>query len=338
MPAYNGKDNANRDELKIYFLVFSLARLIIQDFYLHLQSNYKEAKIMARFINPFTDIGFKRIFGQEISKPLILDFLNSLLAGEEHITNITFLDKEQPALFEDDRSLIYDIYCETDKNENIIVEMQNKSQPYFKNRSVYYVSEAIARQGEKGADWQYKIDAVYLVAFLNFCPMDFDKQFRTDVGLIDKKSGKVFSDKARMTFMQLPLFTKEADECDTDFDKWIYVLKNMETLTRLPWAAKSSVFKRLEQIADVASLSRQERMKYDVGLRKYRDTLSVLEGAKQDGMAQGMAQGRAEGIQNEKAETAKRLSAIGMDINTIAIATGLSEKEVETIISLSMEE
>lgn len=120
----------------------------------------------------------------------------------------------------------------------------------------------------------------------------------------------------------------------------------METLTRLPWAAKSSVFKRLEQIADVASLSRQERMKYDVGLRKYRDTLSVLEGAKQDGlaegMAQGMAQGRAEGlaegIQNEKAETAKRLSAIGMDINTIAIATGLSEKEVETIISLSMEE
>ncbi len=98
----------------------------------------------------------------------------------------------------------------------------------------------------------------------------------------------------------------------------------METLTRLPWAAKSSVFKRLEQMADVASLSRQERMKYDVGLRKYRDTLSVLEGAKQDG--------RAEGIQNEKAETAKRLSAMGMDINTIAVATGLSEKEIETII------
>ena len=174
---------------------------------------------MARFINPFTDIGFKRIFGQEFSKPLILDFLNSLLVGEE-----------QPALFEDDRSLIYDIYCETDKKENIIVEMQNKSQPYFKNRSIYYVSEAIARQGEKGADWQYKIDAVYLVAFLNFCPMDFDKQFRTDVGLIDRKNGKVFSDKERMTFMQLPLFTKEADECETDFDKWIYLLKNMETL------------------------------------------------------------------------------------------------------------
>ena len=298
-----------------------------------MQINFFKCLIMAKFINPFTDIGFKRIFGQEISKPLIIDFLNSLLLGEERITNITFLDKEQPALFEDDRSLIYDIYCQTEKGENIIVEMQNKSQPYFKNRSIYYVCEAIARQGERGTDWKYNIDAVYLVAFLNFCPMDFDKKFRSDIGLADKENNKLFSDKMRMTFMQLPLFTKEADECDTDFDKWIYVLKNMETLTRLPWAAKSSVFKRLEQIADVASLSRQERMKYDVGLRKYRDTLSVLEGAKQDGLAEGRAEGRAEGIENEKIETVKRLKAIGADINMITVATGLSAEEATRILS-----
>lgn len=138
----------------------------------------------------------------------------------------------------------------------------------------------------------------------------------------------------------LPLFKMEANECETNFDKWIYVLKNMETLTRLPWAAKSAVFKKLEQIADVASLSRQERMKYDVGLRKYRDTLSVLEGAKLDGLAegraegraQGIAEGRAEGAQKEKIETAKRLLAIGADTNTIAIATGLTTNEVESLI------
>ena len=93
---------------------------------------------------------------------------------------------------------------------------------------------------------------------------------------------------------------------------------------------------------DVASLSRQERLKYDVGLKKYRDTLSVLEGAKQDGLAEGRAkgleegraEGRTEGIQSEKAETAKRLLAIGMDINTITIATGLSAKDIEIIIKL----
>ena len=81
---------------------------------------------MAKYINPFTDVGFKRIFGQELSKPLLLDFLNSLFEGEKHIANLTFLDKEQPALFEEDRSLIYDIYCETDEGEKIIVEMQNR--------------------------------------------------------------------------------------------------------------------------------------------------------------------------------------------------------------------
>ena len=170
----------------------------------------------------------------------------------------------------------------------------------------------------------------------------------------------MFSDKVRMTFMQLPLFAKEADNCDNDFDKWIYVLKNMETLTRLPWAAKSSVFQRLEQIADVASLTKRERMKYDEGLRKYRDTLSVLEGAKQDGLAEGralgramghaeglaegrqeglaegrqegLAEGRAEGANSEKQDTVNRLLAAGTSIDVIAIATGLSKEEVEKLI------
>ena len=98
---------------------------------------------MANYINPFTDIGFKRIFGQELSKPLLIDFLNNLLIGEKRIVNLKFLDKELPPVFVDDRSLIYDIYCELDDNEKIIVEMQNCEQSYFKRRSIYYVSEAI---------------------------------------------------------------------------------------------------------------------------------------------------------------------------------------------------
>ena len=98
-------------------------------------------------------------------------------------------------------------------------------------------------------------------------------------------------------FLQLPLFNKEADECENEFERWIFVLKNMETLTRLPWAAQNAVFKKLEDIADVAALSRQERMKYDEGLRKYRDTISVLQGAREDGYAEGMAQGIEKGIE-----------------------------------------
>ena len=295
---------------------------------------------MAKFINPFTDVGFKRIFGQEFSKPLLLDFLNSLLEGEKHIVNLTFLDKEQPALYDEDRSLIYDIYCETDEGDHIIVEMQNKSQPYFKSRSIYYISESIARQGERGSSWNYAIDSVYLIAFLNFIPLDFKQQFRTDVVLAEKNTVDQFSDKLRMIYLQLPLFKKEADECENQVERWIYLLKNMETLSRLPWAAQSAVFKKLESIADVGAMSRDERLKYDEALRKYRDTISVFEGVRMDGLMEGRMEGRKEGLmeglmegrmegqRSEKMENARKMKTYGLALDMIAEITGLSIEEV----------
>ena len=291
---------------------------------------------MAKFINPFTDVGFKRIFGQEFSKPLLLDFLNSLLEGEKHIVNLTFLDKEQPALYDEDRSLIYDIYCETDEGEHIIVEMQNKSQPYFKSRSIYYISESIARQGERGSSWNYAIDSVYLIAFLNFIPLDFKQQFRTDVVLAEKNTVDQFSDKLRMIYLQLPLFKKEADECENQVERWIYLLKNMETLSRLPWAAQSAVFKKLESIADVGAMSRDERLKYDEALRKYRDTINVFEGVRMDGLMEGRMEGRKEGRKegrmegqrSEKMENARKMKTYGLALDMIAEITGLSIEEV----------
>ena len=282
---------------------------------------------MAKYINPFTDVGFKRIFGQELSKPLLLDFLNSLFEGEKRIVNLTFLDKEQPAMFEEDRSLIYDIYCETDEGEKIIVEMQNKSQPFFKNRSIYYVSESIARQGERGSSWNYEIDSVYLVAFLNFSPLDFKKQFRTDVVLAEKDTKEQFSDKLRMIYLQLPLFKKEAEECENQVERWIYLLKNMETLNRLPWAAQSAVFKKLESIADVGGMTRAERLQYDEALKKYRDTISVFEGVRLEGRMEGNAEGRLE----EKIAIARNLKSMGMSISDVSKATGLSEEGIKVL-------
>ena len=291
---------------------------------------------MANYINPFTDIGFKRIFGQELSKPLLIDFLNNLLIGEKRIVNLKFLDKELPPVFVDDRSLIYDIYCELDDNEKIIVEMQNCEQSFFKRRSIYYVSEAIARQGEKGPEWQYDIKGVYLIAFLNFRRPDIGEEFRTDVMLMNKKSKEIFSDKLRLVYLQLPLFEKGVDECENDFDRWIYVLKNMETIKRLPWAAQNSVFQKLAEIADVSSLTKEERLHYDEALRKYRDTLCVLESAEQRGLkkgrAEGLAEGRAEGLAKGRAEgrleIARNMKADGMSIELIQKYSGLSPEEI----------
>ena len=278
---------------------------------------------MGKFINPFTDVGFKRIFGQEVSKPVLLAFLNSLLDGERMIVDLKFLDKEQLGLSDGDRSLIYDVYCETEAGEHIIVEMQYKYQPYFKERSIYYTARSIVEQGERGSEWKYNIKAVYLVAFLNFKISDISKDFRTDVALMDMKHRTLFSDKVRLVYLQLPYFVKEADECENVFERIIFVLKHMDILQRMPWIAQDAVFKRLSEIAEVASLNKEERKKYDESLRHFRDTLAVMEGQYQEGKAKGMTEG--------KTESARAMKADGMPIELISKYTGLAAEEIERL-------
>ena len=196
---------------------------------------------MGRFINPFTDVGFKRIFGQEINKDLLIDFLNALLEGEKKIKDITFLDKELLPEFEKDRSVIYDVYCTDESNEQFIVEMQNREHVHFRERAVYYLSRAIARQGEKGSEWMFNIKAVYGVFFMNFrMPGQKKHKLRTDVELADRETGESFSNKMRFIFLELPAFEKEEDDCQNDFERWIYVLKHMDTLQRMPFKARKS--------------------------------------------------------------------------------------------------
>ena len=271
-------------------------------------------KAMGKFINPFTDVGFKRIFGQEINKDLLVDFLNALLEGERQVKDITFLDKEQLPVFEDDRKLIYDVYCTDENDEQFIVEMQNQSHLNFRSRTVYYLSQAIARQGEKGSKWMYDLKAVYGVFFLNF-PMPGTKahKLRTDIVLSDRDTHELFSDKMRYIFIELPSFAKEEDECVNDFERWIYVLKNMDTLKRMPFRARKSVFEKLEEVVTLSSLTRAEREKYDESLKTYRDRLAEMAFAQQEGREKGRAEGLAEGMEKGLAEGMEKGLAEGME-------------------------
>lgn len=178
-------------------------------------------------------------------------------------------------------------------------------------------------KGERGNEWKYDIKAVYLVAFLNFKLNDISDGFRTDVALMDMERRTVFSDKVRLVYLQLPYFTKEADECENVFERFIYVLKHMDVLQRMPWLAQDAVFKKLSEIAEVASLSKEERRQYDESLRHYRDTIVVMEGQYE----QGERKGRAE----ERLDIARNLRLMGMSVNDVAKATGLSVEEVSSL-------
>ncbi len=278
---------------------------------------------MTKFINPFTDVGFKRIFGQEINKDLLIDFLNSLLVGERHIHDIQFLDKEILGESVADRNCIYDIYCTDENGEQFIVEMQNRRQAYFRERAVYYLARAISRQGERGLAWQFNLKAVYGIFFMNFRLEDIKPKLRTDICLEDRDTHELFSDKMRFVFLQLPLFDKEENECENDFERWIYVLKNMDTLQRLPFKARNAVFQKLEEIVDIASMSKEDRIKYDESIKVYRDNL-VTE-------LYAVQQGRQQGIQQEKTDVARRMKAKGYADADIADMTGLPLETIATL-------
>ena len=278
---------------------------------------------MAQFINPFTDMGFKRIFGQEINKDLLIDFLNALLEGEKRVKDIRFLDKELLPAYRRDRGVIYDVYCTDESGEQFIVEMQNREQANFRERALYYLSRTVAAQGERGVSWQFDLKAVYGVFFMNFRLAGATHKLRTDVVLADRDTHETFTDKMRYIFLEFPSFDKEENECETDFERWIYVLKNMETLQRLPFKARNAVFQKLEQIVDIAALSKEDRMKYDESIKVYRDQLAVMTFERQ--------QGRAEGEHLAQLRMVRRMKEAGLSAEQIMQMTGLTMDEVEAL-------
>ena len=225
---------------------------------------------MGRYINPFTDWGFKRLFGQEFSKDLLINFLNDLFEGEFQIKDVTFKDKEQLGDTNDLRGCIFDIYCVTDDDKHFIVEMQNRWVPFFVNRSIY---------------------------------------------------------------LSLPFFDKSEEECETGFEKWIYVLKYMEVLERLPFTAQKKIFDHLAKLADVRCLSSEEQEKYDESIKAVDDYYSGLYGSyvegEEKGMAKGIAKGIAKGMAKEKLDTAYRLLSMGLSEAQVSTATELPLEEIQ---------
>ena len=309
---------------------------------------------MGRYINPFTDWGFKRLFGQEFSKDLLINFLNDLFEGEFQIKDVTFKDKEQLGDTNDLRGCIFDIYCVTDDDKHFIVEMQNRWVPFFVNRSIYYASKAFVAQRKKFDEAGvrtailYQFVPVYVVCIMNFMPKEHEvTKFRTDVALREKSSDSIFSDKLRFIYLSLPFFDKSEEECETGFEKWIYVLKYMEVLERLPFTAQKKIFDHLAKLADVRCLSSEEQEKYDESIKAVDDYYSGLYGSYVEGEEKGIAKGRAEGIAKGRAEGIAKGRAEGMakgmakeklDTAYRLLSMGLSEAQVSTATELPLEE
>ena len=280
------------------------------------------AAIEDRYISLLTDFGFKRIFGTAPNKDLLINFLNCLFDGRKVIKDLKYNNSEHVGDIYTERKAIFDVYCESVDGEKFTVEMQNASQKYLKDRTIYYSTFPIREQAPKG-EWDFKLNPVYTVALVNYDMKEkaFDQQeISHQVQLCDTATKQVFYDKLEFIYVEVTKFNKTEDELVTLYDKWIYALKNLAKLTDRPAALRDKIFDRLFQVAEIAKFTPTELREYEDSLKAYRDLKNSLDTAEEKGEAK------------EKKSTIKRLLASGISVDIIAIATGLTHDEVKVLI------
>ena len=245
-----------------------------------------------RFINPFTDFGFKKIFGEDYNKDLLIDFLNSILSLKSPIVDVTYGSQEKLPITVEDRKSIVDIYCESEDGSKFIVEMQKTKQLYFKDRSLLYASYPIVQQAKKGS-WNYKLPPVYVIAVLDFeyeDEKDSDKYIH-DVRLVDVVSNKIFYDKLRLLYIEMPRFRKKLDELKTNEDKWLYFLKNLPDMDEIPPELGGKIFEKAFEQAEIANYTHTEYMAYIASLDYYWCNYADMDTARQEGIKEGIKEG-----------------------------------------------
>lgn len=291
--------------------------------------------ITDRYVNPYTDFGFKMLFGTEMHKDLLISFVNSLFAGKEVIKDLSYLNTEHLGTSELDRRAVFDVYCENDQGEKILIEMQRGEQQFFKDRSLYYSTFPIREQGQKG-EWNYRLKAVYVIGILNFTFDDADDDyFHHEVKLMDVATKEVFYDKLTFVYLEMPKFNKREDELDGMFEKWLFVLRNLSRLMERPAALQERIFCRLFDAAEIARFTKEQCDAYEDSLKVYRDWKNTIDTAenkgREEGRAEGLQQGLDQGRIEEKMLNARKMLAAGIDEELVIQITGLTAGDIKCL-------
>lgn len=249
--------------------------------------------------------------------------------------DLTYLNTEHLGTGESDRKAVFDVYCENENGEKILVEMQRGVQEYFKDRSLYYATFPIREQGQKG-EWNYQLKAVYVIGILNF---KFDKvhdnYYHHEVQLLDVETKEVFYDKLTFIYLEMPKFNKSEDELNGMFEKWLFVLRNLSRLMERPKALQERIFTRLFEAAEIARFTKVEYDAYEESLKVYRDWQNTIATEKKISWKEGHEEGIEEGIEKGREEKAiimaRRMKAKNYPIDEIIELTDLTEEEINQL-------
>jgi predicted transposase/invertase (TIGR01784 family) len=284
--------------------------------------------IQDKYLNPFTDFGFKKLFGEEDSKVYLVDFLNSILESQlaTPIVSIETRQNEMLGRAVTDRSAVFDLYCMTQNGDRIIVEMQKAKQEYFRDRTLYYSTFAITEQAKKGRDeltykkWDFKLDPVYCIGILNFNFSDKEKYLH--IGKIqDVDDHDTLIDNMTFAFIEMKKFAKSIENCKTKQDKWLYTIYNIAKLQEVPQELSEQVFIDFFHKAEVNALTTVDLGEYYDSMRQSQDFYIIS--------TENLARGKNEG----KAEVALNLKKTGLlTLEQIAEASGLTIEEIKSLI------
>lgn len=283
-----------------------------------------------RYINPHTDFGFKRLFGSEFNKELLVSFLNALFVGKEEIKELTYMKSEQFGKRREVRCAFFDVYCENDKGKKFIVEIQNVYSEFFKDRTIYYSTLPIHKQARtEGCD--FHLNGGYVIGFLNFNIGNESKNTHNvqhEVKLMNVDTNEVSYNKFTYFCVETPKFNKTENELVTMYDKWMYVLKNLSRLMERPAALQERIFTQLFEQAEIAKFNIQELKAYEESMSAYRDIVNAINTARKIKFAEGMEKG----MEKRNMEIARNMLEDGEPTDKIIRYTGLTLKDIESLI------
>ncbi|TZF86383.1 Rpn family recombination-promoting nuclease/putative transposase (plasmid) [Pedobacter sp. BS3] len=305
---------------------------------------------MTKYIDPLTDFSFKRLFGTEPNKDILISFINSIFRGRKTVIDLVYNKNEYTGDTENVGSVIFDLTCTGDDGSQFLIEVQRTDQSNLKKRMLYYSSKLIADQAPKGrrSEWGYQISEVYVIALLDGFTLTDGKRDRYlhDVCLCNRETGEVFYEELGFFYLELVNFVKDEAELVSDLDKWLYVLTNMSKLDKLPVYLRKPIFEKLFDIAEYSKLNKEERTMYDVSLKRRWDEYSVKETIRQkieEGRERGRAEGRAEGRVEGRVEGREQGRTEGIEkgkaeiVRNLILSNRFTDEEIAAFASVEID-
>jgi len=281
---------------------------------------YEEYKGAGVFADLLTDRTFKKAFNPDTkNKVCLIALLNAVLEGEisSPIVDVQSRDKEFNDGSNENRTTVFDLYCIDSAQRRFIIEVQLLMQENIVNRAIYYASQTVIAQGERGQKYNYELKPVVTVVFMEFNVFVDDRYIRR--AKLREINGASVSDVLSFAFVELPKFNKPLDQLETTLDKGLYVLKNMKNLTQMPKQYANTVFELLFSTAYLAKLSKEEQKMIDEAQKAKWDEYAINKAALDRG--QNIA----------RREMAKKMLVEGDSVEKVVRISELPESDVLAI-------